>query len=244
MSQKRQRGIRATSEGKGLLLTAKGSCRGQAWTNESIASELQYSTRTVARFFRGEKIDKPHAYAIVKFLELQPEDILLLEEVLVDRSIQVVRDAEAAGSTQAKELIDTLALALDELQREEEISLPAMEWLKANRNFIAKEAAEFVLMENADQGSSIASELEIDKFSDEIRKYLQVLYYCLEEGSWEVIDGAIQESLLPDSREVVFYTKALVFIKDRKMKQSLPSESAQVMELCLEYLINVLPLRL
>ncbi|MBW4542580.1 MAG: hypothetical protein KME43_26130 [Myxacorys chilensis ATA2-1-KO14] len=245
MSQQRQRGIRATPDGIKLLLAAKGSFENGRLTYEAIASSLQISDKTIKRFFKGEGVDKDKAYAIINFLKLADKDVLPLEDALIEESIRKIESGEATDSGRAKELIEGLGMALSQLKQSEEDSLPAMEWLKANRKFLSREAAEAALTKNFSRSSNDTStdELDLEQFSQEIRKYLQTVYLCLEEGSWEIIDGAIQESLLPITREISLYIEALTFIKDQKVNQNLPPESSQAITLCLDYLIRILPIR-
>jgi Phycobilisome protein/Helix-turn-helix len=236
MSQQRKRGICASSKGIEKLLAAKGSL-----TYEAISEELNISDKTVGRFFRGEEIDKGNAYQIIKHLNLSPEEVLSSENVLVEDSIRKIKSESSTNSNRAQELIEQLEVALNELQQSERDSLPAIEWLKANRINLSRKAAEAVLEQNS-VGTN-TDELELEQFSQEIGKYLQVVYYCLEQGTWEIIDCAIQESLIPVNREITFYSEALTFIKEYNLSE-LPSESAQVIALCLDYLIKILPIRL
>jgi hypothetical protein len=74
---------------------------------------------------------------------------------------------------------------------------------------------------------------DLEQFSQDIRKHLQVLFYCLEEGSWDVLYEAVQELLIPINREVECYTEALTFIRDQKVSQYLSPKVAQTITLCL-----------
>lgn len=243
MSQQRQRSVRATPDGIERLLAAKGSSEYGRLSNFKIADRLQISERTVARFFRGKGVDKENAYAIVKFLGLSNEEVLSSEDILVEETIRQIESEKSINSDRARELIEGLETSLNDLKKSEEDCFPAMDWLKANRRPLSREAAEFVLRKNCSQSFLTTDESDIDQFSKEIRKYLQAVHSCLELGTWEVIESAIQEAVLPMTKEIKFYTEALTFIKDQRVSQNLPPDSAQWVVLCLEYLINILPIR-
>ncbi|GJD22915.1 hypothetical protein RIVM261_078710 [Rivularia sp. IAM M-261] len=74
MGDIRERGVRATEEGKRKLQQAKGAKRndnGKRWTYQSIADALVLSVRTVQRFFKGEEsIDVENALNIFKALSI------------------------------------------------------------------------------------------------------------------------------------------------------------------------------
>ena len=245
MSQQRQRGIRATPNGKRLLREAKGSFEDGRLTNSKIAEKLNLSEKTVGRFFNGESVDKETAYPIISFFGLSEKDVLSSEELLVEESIEKIESEDIENSTRAKELIGKLEIALNELKQSEEINIQAMDWLKANRKTLAKEASEAVFKKYSDNESSgiNTDESDLEQFSQDITKYLHLLYLCLEEGSWELIDKAIQDSLVPVSREITFYTDALIFIKDQQVTQKLAPEVAQAIAIILDYLIKILPIR-
>jgi transcriptional regulator with XRE-family HTH domain len=245
MSQKRQRSVSATPKGRRLLSTAQGSFEDGPLTYSQIAERTNISEKTVGRFFRGEGVDRPYAQAIIKFLGLSEQDVLSPDHLLVNDSIEKIASSDTADSESAKQLIEGLEAALNKLDQDQETNFQAMEWLKANRQALAQEAAETVLRTHFAHLSTDASidQSEIEQFSRDIRKHLQVLYYCLEEGSWEVLEGAIQESLIPINREIVHYTEALSFIRDQKLSQYLSPKIAETVALLLNYLIHVLPLR-
>lgn len=250
MAETRKRGIRATPKGIMRLQKAQAEFKNEAQaefknvrpTYEKISEQLRISDKTVARFFRGEKVDKVYAIKIIEFFKLPIEDIISSEEFLVEESITRIEDE---NSERAQELIEKLHMALDDLKREEDISHQAMDWLKANQKVLVQEAVKATLKSPIGQKYFGANpkDSELEQFSQDIRKYLQLIYYSLEEGSWAVIDGAIQESLVPANQEIELYTKALTFIKDQEVNQKLSSEVAQPITVFLDYLINVLPMR-
>jgi DNA-binding Lrp family transcriptional regulator len=240
MSPKRQRSVRATPGGITLLREAQGSFEDGPLSYNDIAERTNISEKTVGRFFRGDGVDRAYALAIISFFKLSEKDVLSMDS-LVGESIEKIENSATANSESAQQLIAGLETALSEFNQDKEIDLQAMEWLKVNRISLAQEAAEAVLKRRSTASKIDKSDLE--QFSQDIRKHLQVLYYCLEEGSWEVIDGAVQESLIPINREVECYIEALTFIRDQKVSQYLSPKVAQTITLCLNYLINFLPLR-
>lgn len=71
--EKRQRGVHATEEGKGLLRLAQGQLRqenGRKTTYEHLAEISQLDQSTIGRFFRGEKVDEDSARVICQILGL------------------------------------------------------------------------------------------------------------------------------------------------------------------------------
>lgn len=199
MAETRKRGIRASAKGLELLEEARANLEGGRLTYEKIAEALNIDPKTVARFFQGKNLDKPFAITIIKFFNLSIEDVISLEEILVDESIEKIESESDENPERAQELIEKLQVALDKLKREEEINHQAMDWLKANRKVLAQEAVESTLSSTIGQEyfGTQPKNSEIEQFSEDIRKYLQLIYYSLDEGSWAVIDGAIQESLVP-----------------------------------------------
>lgn len=257
MNQKRRRNSVYPSKG-GIerLKQAKAKGRddeGKPLTFERIAEKAKVSDKTVKRFFRGEQpVDLDSAIAIIEALGLKEEEVVSSEESLLVESIERIeaRSAElerhGTHSDRAGELIEELERKLKELKNSTDDSHQAMDWLKANRKALAQEAAKTALREHYNQ---LSSERDMDylenveQFSKDIRKYLQLLYYCLEEGTWNLIDQAIQKSVIPLNLESKFYVKALIFIKDQRVAKNLPPEAAKELILCLDYLINIIPIR-
>lgn len=265
MNQKRRRNSVYPSKG-GIerLKQAKAKGRddeGKPLTFERIAEKAQVSNKTVQRFFRGEQpVDLGYANAIIEALGLkeedvlssEEEDVLSSEESLVVESIDRIeaRSAElerhGTHSERAGKLIQELERKLKGLKKSTEDSHQAMDWLKANRKALAQEAAKAALKEHYNQPSASgdADDSEkVDQFAKDIRKYLQLLYYSLEEGTWKLIEQAIQESVIPLNLESKFYAKALIFIKDQRVAKELPPEAAKEITLCLDYLINIIFIR-
>lgn len=250
MSRKRKsRSIPATPEGIKLLERAKANARddeGKPLTYERIAEKAGVSNKTVQRFFNGTSVDRSYAIAIINALDLEKEDVLPLEESLVAGSIEQIQAKDTADSERASELIEGLEKALSELKNSEKASKIAMEWLKANRKSLAKEAAEAALRKHYDQNPRIVDadySEDIELFAQEIRKYLRFLYSWLKVGSWEFIDRAMTESFIPKNRDSQLYVEALKFIKNKKVSVSLSPEEAKELTLCLNYLISIIPLR-
>jgi hypothetical protein len=245
MAETRNRGIRASSKGLNLLREAQANFEDGRLTYEKIADALKIGDKTVARFFRGKRLDRNYAFAIIRFFKLSIEDVISSEEILVDESIRKIESEPDENPERAQELIEKLQVALDTLKREEEINHQAMDWLKANRKVLAQEAVEATLRSTIGQEyfGIHPEDSELERFSEDIRKYLQLIYYSLDEGSWAVIDGAIQKSLVPVNLEVDLYTEALTFIKDQKVNKNLSTEIAQSVVLFLDYLIRILPSR-
>jgi len=239
MAETRKRGIGASAKGLELLQEARANFESGRLTYEKIAAALNIDDKTVARFFRGGRLDKHFAIAIIRFLNLSIEDVIPSEEILVDESIRKIESEPNENPERAQELIEKLQVALDELKRKEEINHQAMDWLKANRKVLAQEAVESTL--NSIIGQEYFGDQpensDLEQFTEDIRKYLQLIYYSLDEGSWAVIDGAIQESLVPMNLEVKLYTEALTFIRDQKVAKTLSAEIAQSITLFINYLI-------
>ncbi len=256
MNQKRRRRtVRLSKAGIEQLERAKDKGRdneGKPLTFESIAEKAKVSDRTVKRFFHGEAIEPGNADTIIEALGLKKEEILSSEEALVGESIERIeaRSAElerqGTHSDRAGELIEELERKLKTLKKSTDDSHQAMDWLKANRKALGQEAAKAALREHCNQ---LSAEMDtnyletVEQFSKDIRKYLQLLYYCLEEGTWNLIDQAIQKSLIPLNLESKFYVKALIFIKDQRVAKDLHPEATKELILCLEYLINIIPIR-
>ena len=238
------RGASATSEGIVRLKTAQGLFKDGRLTYERIADQVGTTSKTVSRFFRGIAVERANAYAIIDYLGLTQEEVLRTEDLLVEESIRKIKDADSETAEEAQELVSRLSVTLDNLKESEENSLPAMEWLKSHRVPLSEGAAEAVLRDNNTNQNSSIEESDIGNFASEIRKYLQLIYFCLEVGSWDVIDAAIQQSLVPNSRDAVLYTKALSFVRDKADNQILSNDSRKILSLCIDYLMQVLPLRL
>jgi transcriptional regulator with XRE-family HTH domain len=238
------RGASASPEGIVRLKTAQGLFQDGRLTYEKIAEKVGTTSKTVSRFFRGIAVERSNAYAIITYLGLTHEEVLSAEDLLVEQSIRKIKEADTDTAEQAQELISQLSTALDKLKEEEENSLPAMEWLKSHRIPLSQGAAEAVLNDDDTAQNSVIEDLDISGFASEIRKYLQLIYFCLEVGSWDVIDAAIEQSLVPNSRDVFLYTKALSFIRGKADIQILSNDSRQLLNLCIDYLIQVLPFRL
>lgn len=245
MNPKRQRSVSATPNGMELLREAQGNSEEGRLSQSAVAERAKVSEKTVGRFFQGKSVDWSSALAIIKCLGLSKEDVLFLEDSLIEESIEKIESSDAGKSESAQQVITGLETALNQLNQDKETDFQAMDWLKANRKSLAQEAAEAVLRKNSGQAvtGTITDESDLNQFSQDIRKYLQVLYYCLEVGSWEFIDRAIQESLIPINREIEYYIEALTFIKNQKVSQDLSPKVAQTMTLLLDYLIKILPLR-
>lgn len=239
MAEIRKRGIRASSKGLALLREAQGNFEGGRLTYEKIAEALTIGDKTVARFFRGERLDRQYAIAIIKFFNLSIEDVISSEEILIDDSIRKIESESDENPERAQELIEKLQSVLDGLKREEEINRQAMDWLKTNRKVLAQEAVESTLNSNMGQEyfGAQPNNSELEQFSEDIIKYLQLIYYSLGEGSWAVIDGAIQELLVPVNLEVELYKESLAFIKDQKVDKNLSAEVAQPISFFIDYLI-------
>jgi hypothetical protein len=263
MNQKRRpRGVRPSKGGIERLEQAKAKGRddeGKPLTFERIAGKAQVSDNTVKRLFRGDAVDRSSAVAIIEALGLKKEEVLSSEESLLSSEESLVvesierieaRSAEPEShgthSERAGKLIEELERKLKGLKKSTDDSHQAMDWLKANRKALAQEAAKEALREHynqpTDRGDADDSE-KVEQFAKDIRKYLQLLYYSLEEGTWNLIDQAIQESVIPLNLESKFYAKALIFIKDQKVAKELPPEAAKELTLCLDYLINIIPIR-
>lgn len=249
MAQKRNsRSIQATPEGLELLRHAKAlgrTAEGEPQTYERIGEKAKVNGRTVSRFFNGKKVDWDSAHAIIAALNLQDKEILSREDALVAESIDAIRSDNEADSEHATQLIERLEVALREFKQDEEVSLQAMEWLKAHRKALAREAAYDVLNKHNTGGSEAENldALDIDQFAQDLRQYLQLIYLCLEIGTWDLIDEALKEPSIPVNRDIRLYTEALIFIKEQKVEQQLSLDVSQSITRYLDYLINVIPIR-
>lgn len=249
MTQKRNsRSVQATPDGVRLLQQAKAMGRvdeGKPLTYPLIAESARVSDKTVERFFRKQNVDRDSALSIIEALGLQAKDVLSMEESLVAESIDKIKSGSKASSDRATQLIEGLEVALGELTQDDEVNLQAMEWLKAHRKGLARDAAHAVLRKpNIDSSETASSdESDLEQFAQDLRKYLQLLYYCLELGTWELIDKTVQESLVPVNREIELYTEALIFIKEQRIEQQLSSDVSQLIAPYLDYLISILPIR-
>ncbi|AOY80842.1 hypothetical protein BJP36_13905 [Moorena producens JHB] len=251
MNKKRKpRGVSASPEGLKRLENAKAKRddEGKRLTYERLAEKADpMSDRTVKRFFSGKPVARDSAIAIITALGLRPEDVLSPEESLVSESIEQIQAKDTGDSERAGKLIKGLETALSEFKKSEEASLQAMEWLKANRKALSQEAAEAALRKHYDQNpNNVDTDYsgDIEVFSQEIREYLQLIYDCLDLGSLELIDIAIQEYLIPVNRDLQLYVDALDFIKTQKVSIRFSPEEAKELTLCLDDLINIIPRRL
>jgi hypothetical protein len=172
---------------------------------------------------------------------------------LVAESIEKIeaRSAELEGnathSERGGELIEELKREFMDLKKSKDDSHQAMDWLKTNRKALAQEAANAALREHYNAPSSGAEmnySENVEQFSKDIRKYLQLLYYCLEQGTWKLIELAQQELKLPLNLEKNLYVKALIFIKEQRVSKDLPPEATKELTLCLEELIHIIRIRL
>lgn len=249
MAQKRNsRSVQATPEGVVLLQKAKAMGRseeGKPLTYEGIGAKAGLDGKTVSRFFQRDPVDRDSAHAIVEALNLQGEKILFRDDILVAESIDKIRSDNEGGSERANQLIGGLEEALRGFQQDREVSLEAMEWLKAQRKTLARDAAGAVLNKH-NIGSSEAENLnalDVEQFAQDLRQYLQLLYLSLDIGTWELIDEALKEPSIPINREIRLYTEALIFIKEQRVEQQLSSDVSQVISLYLDYLIKIMPIR-
>jgi hypothetical protein len=121
-----------------------------------------------------------------------------------------------------------------------------MDWLKVNRERLSQQAAKSAFGYPPDERSSDLDEgdlEEIEQFSKEIRRYLQILYNCLKVGSWDAMDEVRRKSLFPMNRDSWLYVEALKFIKNQKVSQELQYQEARELILFLDYLIGAIPSR-
>ena len=183
---------------------------------------------------------------------LEEEQVLSLEESLVEKSIEkiesssVIREGDEKRSERASKLIAELERSLKTLKDSTDDSQQAMDWLKANRKTLAQDATNEALRKHYNQAKSSEDKNYKKKFEQlyrDIRKYLQLLYYWLEEGEWELIDQAIKEQVIPLNLEKRFYVEALIFIKEERVAKELPSKVAEELTLCLDYLVAIIPFR-
>ncbi|NET64927.1 MAG: helix-turn-helix domain-containing protein [Moorea sp. SIO1G6] len=248
--QRKPRGVTASPEVIMRLEQARVSERddeGKSLSYEGLAQKAQISKKTVERFFKQKRVDWHSASAIIQALGLKPEDVLFSEESLLLESIEQIQAKDTGDSERAGELIKGLETALSELKKSEEASLEAMEWLKANRKALSQEAAEAALRKHYDQNpNNVDTDYsgDIEVFSQEIREYLKLIYYCLDVGDWELMDRAIKESKIPVNRDLQLYVDALDFIKTQKVSLSFAPEEAKELTLCLDYLIQIIPIKL
>lgn len=264
MGKIRKRGVRITLEGQDIVEQAIAhiaidECN--RLTNEEIGSRAgNLDAGTVRRFRSGEtNVDKSSARRILEALGIsdREEDILApetpssREEGCIDASIEKVRQDQARGigsSDRASSLIEELETSLDKLQSEKENSLKSMEWLKFHREELSREAAEAALKEYYGDNSITFiqdNSEEIELLSSQIKKYLHLIYLCLEVGSWDVMDAAINEKLLPSNKGKQMYVNALKFIRDRKVKKDdFLKDCSEMMVVYFNYLIGALPERL
>lgn len=231
------RSVQATDEGIGRLQEARSMQRdvdGRPLSYEGLAEKAGLSDRTVKRFFsKGGKVDVASAIAIIKALKLNRVDILLDKDSLVSEAIESIEAQSPKGSDRANRLVENIENEFRELKVAESLSLKAMEWLESNRGGLSKEAAKSVLPE--------ASSEEISQFSAEIREYLLLIYYCLEIGTWDFMTEAMQQAPPSITKEAQLYADALAFIKNQRVSRELPPSEAEEILLCLNYLINTLP---
>lgn len=249
MNQKRNRdSVKATSEGTKLLQEAKAKRddEGNFLSYERLAHQANISTRTVRRFYNGKRVDRSSAIAIIKTLGLKEDEILDQQDSLVKSTIKEIQAKETEDSEPASELIKQLETELSKRQETEQDSFQAMAWLKANRRTLSREAAEAALRKHYEENSeniNIDYLENIEEFSQEIRQYLKVIYSCLKVGSWDFIDKAMQENLMPIHRDIQLYVLALQFIKNKKISINFSPDEARELKLCLDYLIYVIPQR-
>ena len=251
--KKRSRSIPPSKEGIERLKDAKNKGEeGKPLTYERISEKAQVSVKTIKRFFKGEGLERWYARQIIEALGLEEEQVLSLEESLVEKSIEriesssVTLEGHEKRSERASELIAELERNLKTLKDSTDDSHQAMDWLKANRKALAQDATNEALREHDNQATPSEDTNYPDKFeqlSRDIRKYLQLLYFWLEEGTWDFIDQALQERVIPLNLEPRFYVKALIFIKEQRVAKDLPPEAVKELTLCLDYLITIIPLR-
>ncbi|NET80620.1 MAG: hypothetical protein F6J94_01050 [Moorea sp. SIO1F2] len=257
MNKKRKpRGVSASPEG---IMRLKDALAKQAKASETDykRKRLSYqrlaekadniSIRTVQRFFNQERVDWDSAILIITALNLKPEDVLSSEESLLSESIEQIQPKDTGDSERAGELIQKVETGLSKFKKRKEASLEAMEWLKANRKALSQEAAEAALRKHYDQNpNNVDTDYseDIEVFSQEIKKYLQLIYYFLKVRSWDLVDRAIQESKIPVNRDLQLYIDALDFIKNHKVSLSFAPEEAKEITLYLDYIIKIIQLKL
>lgn len=241
MGKKRKsRSVQATPRGIKRLEEAKANGRNELepFTYERIAERAKIAARSVQRFFGGENVDRDTAIAILQVLGLSVDEVLSIEELLIEDASEKIENQSTESPERAGQLVEGLKEALYKFQKRQTISLGAMDWLKANRLSLSKESAQSALKKFPDK---MFSDNETENFSNDIRKYLQIVHSCVEEGDSKVIDIAMSESIMPINEDYQLYIEALKFIKDRKINKSLPSAEAREIEYFLEYLIRMLP---
>ncbi|NEP37310.1 hypothetical protein [Moorena sp. SIO3B2] len=248
--QRKPRGVSASPEGLKLLKDAKASGiydEGKSLTFDRLAERAnEISDRTVKRFFKGKPVDLDSAIAIIKALNLKPEDVLFSEESLLSESIEQIQAKDTGDSERAGEFIKGIETGLSKFEKRKEASLEAMEWLKANQKALSQEAAEAALRKHYEQNqNNVDTDYsgDIEVFSKEIRKYLKLIYFCLDVRSWDLMDRAIKELKIPVNRDLQLYVDALDFIKNQKVSIRFAPEEAKYLTLCLNYLIKIIPIR-
>lgn len=263
MSPVRKRGVRLTSEGKKVVVEAIYDIEKEQdikLTSEKIGLEVGFDPKTIRRFLnRTGNVEPKTATKILRFLNLSSKESDIIdtgvapskEEEYIDTSIEGVKQAQAKGigsSERASSLIKELEASLEVLQTNKDASFKSMEWLKFHREALSKEAARAALEEHhCDDFTNFMQNHpeEVELLGSQIKKYLHLVYLCLDAGTWEVIDTAVRERLIPSNKDTALYVKALKFIRDRKIKndESL-SEYSEMMLVYFDYLVRILPVRL
>jgi hypothetical protein len=144
-----------------------------------------------------------------------------------DKTVKRFFRGEAVDPGYADAIIEALGLRKEEvLSSEESLVVESIERIEAR-------SAE---LERHETHSDRAGEL-----IEELERKLKELKQSTDD--WNLIDQAIQETVIPLNLEPKFYVKALIFIKDQRVLQELPPEVAKELTLCLDYLIKIIPIR-
>ncbi len=228
-----------------LMEEAKANC--QNLSNEKIAEIADTTTKTVTKFLNGTvagereaaRIDDKYARKIVAVLGLVYRDIVpSTVENLANQTIQQVK--ESSDGEQAKNLIQELESGLSRHQESEGIESVAAQWLELNVSKILNQND----IEHEIKKINVQEQIDADRFTSDLQVYMEVVQYCLEIGSFKLVDNAIEESLLPDIYEVDLYVHFLEFIRDYKVTDSAPSGISNKIIMVLNYMIKILPIKL
>lgn len=240
VKQRRTRGVLASTSGVELMEQAKAEKR---LTNESIASAAVLDVKTVGRFLnRDQHIDRMSARSIVAVLELEFNDVVSSTQSLTS---QVMDDlGNESDGKQADNLIQGFEDGLTKYLKSEESESSAIKWLELNQDEIVNVDSIRNEIAKINSNSPIYENVNAENLSKDLKRYLEAIHYCLELGSLQFIDAAIEEYLIPSTYDTSVYVHFLEFIRDLKISNKAPLSLSNKISVPLNYLIRVLPMKL
>lgn len=247
--QRKQRGVTASPIGRNRMTEAKAKKQltnedtNSPWNNERIAHEAKVNEKTVSRFFNGTSpVDLTSAHNIISVLELKFDDVVSSTQSLTSQVIDNLENEP--DEKQAGQLIHGLEDSLTTYLEAEEVESIAVKWMESNYEKIININDIRNEIQKINIDLQVYEEINAEDISKDLKKYIEAVQYCLELGSLQLIDTAIEECLIPSTYNVDIYVHFLEFIRDFKILNQAPLNISSKILIPLNYMIKVLPIKL